>query len=96
MTREQEELVDRKLYTRQPRGEPPVRSSEIVGLLARGLEAAEGAQVVMEAWCAEGYDPFNNDNYCRLMNWMRDARRALGKQPNAPHELPARTTKDHE
>ena len=30
MTPEQQKMVDSKLYTRQPAGEPPVRSSELV------------------------------------------------------------------
>jgi hypothetical protein len=30
MTPEQQKMVDSKLYTRQPEGEPPVRSSELV------------------------------------------------------------------
>lgn len=67
----------------QPPSDPPVRSSELVGLLTSGLEAAEGAQVVMEAWCADGRDPCNNDNYCRLLDWMKDVRRALREQPNS-------------
>ena len=36
MTPEQQKLVDSKLYTRQPEGEPPVRSSE---LLCRDIHA---------------------------------------------------------
>lgn len=36
MTPEQQKLVDRKLYTRQPESEPPVRSSE---LLCREIHA---------------------------------------------------------
>lgn len=78
----------------QQRGEPPVHPSELVGLLTSGLEAAEGAQVVMEAWCAEGRDPFNNDNYCRLLDWMKDVRRALGKQPDDESSEPGAKTND--
>lgn len=36
MTPEQQKMVDSKLYTRQPEGEPPVRSSE---LLCREIHA---------------------------------------------------------
>ncbi len=75
---------NRPVVIGKPESEPPVRSSELVGLLASGLEAAEGAQVVIEAKFAnEDRDPHNNDNYCRLIDWMKDVRRALGKQPNA-------------
>jgi len=37
MTPEQQKMVDSKLYTRQPEGEPPVRSSELV-MLRGGTE----------------------------------------------------------
>ncbi len=60
-----------------------VSSSELVGLLAAGLEAAEGAQVLAECYFdLQEREPSNNDNYCRLLDWIKDARRALGKQPN--------------
>lgn len=63
-------------------------NTRVVGLLASGLEAAEGAQVLAELYFAQqGRDPSNNDNYCRLLDWIKDVRRALGKQPNEKGQL---------
>jgi len=73
-----------------PEVEPPVRYTDLRDLLVRGIAAAEGAQVLAECYFERaGRDGFNNDNYCRLLDWLKDARRALGKQPNAPGERPA-------
>jgi hypothetical protein len=73
-----------------PETTPPVRSSDLVRLLASGIEAAEGAQVVIEAkFDAEGRCPYNSDNYCRLLDWMAEAKTALAKQPNDRTERPA-------
>lgn len=64
-------------------GEPQVRSSALVRLLERGIEAAEGAQVTIEAKYADADQcPYNSDNYCRLLDWMADARRHLKEQAN--------------
>jgi len=38
MTPEQRKMVESKLYTRQPEGEPPVRSSELVRRLVAELD----------------------------------------------------------
>lgn len=58
--------------------------SELVSLLKSGLEAAEGAQVLAECYFdLQEREPTNNDNYCRLLDWMKDVRRALEKQYNA-------------
>lgn len=66
-----------------PKAPPAVVSSELVGLLTAGLEAAEGAQVLAECYFdLQEREPSNNDNYCRLLDWMKDVRRVLGKQPN--------------
>ena len=47
-------------------------------LLKRGLEAAEGAIVLAECFFdREGRDGCNNDNYCRLIDWIKDVRVAL-------------------
>lgn len=55
----------------------------IVGLLAEGIAAAEGAQVIMEIYFSQqDRDPSNNDNYCRLMDWLKAARRYRDKQAN--------------
>lgn len=52
-----------------------IASEEIThlrGLLAEGLKAAEGAQVIANCYFGEhGLDPCNNDNFCRLMDWIR-------------------------
>lgn len=61
----------------------PVAHQRLVGLLASGLEAAEGAQVLADLYFEQtDRDGYNNDNYCRLLDWIKDTRRALGKQPN--------------
>lgn len=40
------------------------------------IEAAEGAVVTLEAWAESlGKEPTNNDNYCRLKDWLRDAKK---------------------
>jgi hypothetical protein len=66
----------------------PKNSVDLLGLLASGLEAAEGAQVVMEAWCSEGREPGVNDNYCRLIDWIKEVRQAIacikGKRNTCP------------
>jgi hypothetical protein len=70
-----------------------VGSSELVLLLARGIEAAEGAQVVIEAkFDAEGRCPYNNDNYCKLLDWIGEAKSALAKQQNNTLGSNARTS----
>lgn len=62
----------------------------LVGLLEAGLEAAEGAQVLSECYFKlQEREPTNNDNYCRLLDWIKDARRALVKQPNVKSSEPA-------
>ena len=43
--------------------------------IARGVQAAEGAKVIAEAW-APG-DPCNNDNYCRLLDWIKESKDQL-------------------
>lgn len=69
--------------TEQPATPTPVVCSDMVGLLTAGLEAAEGARVLADCYFErDGRDGYNNDNYCRLLDWIKDARRALGKQPN--------------
>lgn len=79
----------------EPESEPPVHSNELVVLLARGLQAAEGAQVVIEAkFDEEGRCPYNNDNYCRLLDWMGNARAALLNQQNTQRSRPA--AQEHE
>lgn len=55
----------------------------LVLLLTQGIEAAEGAKVVMEAkFDAEDRCPYNSDNYCRLLDWMAEAKSALREQQN--------------
>ena len=69
--------------TEQPAGVAGGSHQRMVGLLASGLEAAEGAQVLADLYFEQtARDGYNNDNYCRLLDWIKDARRALGKQPN--------------
>ena len=52
-------------------------------LLKRGLEAADGALVLANCYFErDGRDGCNNDNYCRLLDWMKDARAALDVTPN--------------
>jgi len=78
-----------------PTASPGVRCSDMVGLLAAGLEAAEGARVLADCYFErDGRDGYNNDNYCRLLDWIKDARRALGKQPNAEAHRPAEIGKE--
>lgn len=55
----------------------------MVSLLADGIKAAEGAQVIVEAYYEDDYrDPSNSDQYCKLMDWLKDARRQV-EQANA-------------
>ena len=58
----------------------------IVELLASGLAAAEGAQIVMEEWCPAGCFPSNNDNYCRILDWMKDVRHHFALEERISHE----------
>jgi hypothetical protein len=77
-------------HLKKPTSEPPVRSSELVSLLADGIKAAEGAQVIMEAYYEDDYrDPCNSDQYCRLMDWLKAARRHQEKQANDPSSATA-------
>ncbi len=47
----------------------------LVILLTDGIAAAEGAQVIMELYFSDrDRDPSNNDNYCRLMDWLKASR----------------------
>ena len=65
-----------------PAVEPLVRCIDLRELLVRGISAAEGAQVLADCYFARaGRDGFNSANYCRLLDWLQDARRTLGKQP---------------
>lgn len=55
----------------------------MVGLLTDGIAAAEGAQVIIELYFQQqDRDPVNNDNYCRLLDWLKAARRHRDKQAN--------------
>lgn len=63
MTTEQQKMVDSKLYTRQPAGEPPVRSSEWLDDLVKQWDdaekswrkAAHGKGATYEDGLAEGF-----------------------------------------
>lgn len=49
-------------------------------LLVRGLEAAEGALVLADLYFGsngEYNDGLNNDNYCRLVDWIYAAKQEL-------------------
>lgn len=64
----------------QPSG---VTADELIRLLAKGLEATKGAQVIMNAYFERvNRDPYNNDNYCRLQDWMVNVQQVLKKQSN--------------
>ena len=61
----------------------PPDVQHMVSLLADGIAAAEGAQVIAELYFEQqSRDPSNNDNYCRLMDWLKAARRHRDKQAN--------------
>jgi len=63
----------------------PGSVQRMVSLLTDGIAAAEGAQVVMEVFIiSQNRDPSNNDNYCRLMDWLKAARRHRDEQANDP------------
>lgn len=48
-------------------------------LLQRGIEAAEGALVLADCYFdQDGRDGYNNDNYCRLIDWLKEARQESG------------------
>ena len=50
------------------------RSVTAEAALAEARVVAEGAQIVIEAMFSDvGRDPCNNDNYCRLMDWIKGA-----------------------
>jgi hypothetical protein len=56
-----------------------------LSLLIDGIAAAEGAVVTIESlFQSVNRDPCNNDNYCRLKDWIAEARRfsaASGQNP---------------
>lgn len=42
---------------------------------AAAFDAAQGALVTMESWAyTMGIDPHNNDNYCRLKDWVKGSK----------------------
>jgi len=61
----------------------------MVSLLADGIKAAEGAQVIVEAYYEDDYrDPSNSDQYCKLMDWLKDARRQMEQANDGTERLP--------
>jgi hypothetical protein len=62
----------------------PGSLERMVSLLTDGIAAAEGAQAIMELYFEnQDRDPHNNDNYCRLVDWLKAARRHRDEQANS-------------
>ncbi len=48
-----------------------VQIYELESLINDGVAAARGALVIMDSYFViTGVDPTNNDNYCRLLDWI--------------------------
>ncbi len=55
------------------------RINEMEALLHAGIDAAKGAQVLIEAWSPRESSLYNNNNYCRLMDWIGEMEVKDGK-----------------
>lgn len=59
----------------------PDQAATLTEVIAEGIRAASGAVVSIESLFAQQErDPFNSDNYCRLLDWIKKAEDQL-KQP---------------
>ena len=60
-------------------------NSDPINLLISGLAAAEGARVLADCYFErDDRDGDNNDNYCRLCDWIEETKSFLEKQKAKP------------
>ncbi len=56
------------------------REEALLDIIREGVKAAEGACVTIEAiYANNGDEATNDDNYCRLMDWLSEARILVDK-----------------
>lgn len=88
MTPEQQKLVNSKLYTRQPKGEPPVRVQPDGSAAAQLQPLVKELRALADGWRNSPTDPHNIANavMVALLEVSNAIVRAYGEPPNAPDQ----------